>query len=183
MQERSLHSSFHRVKMNRFRNYDREKVSKYGSRTTLRHEILHGRRHASGPNYFLSQESLWRRFTLLNAKRFLDQRSKTGENYLNNVASPERKPDEGLAGPIAAKLDADHHLSPRKPAQSWRIAASTVCRYLTKVSGMKCRHLFWMPHTLTAAQKVVRVELEQRTFQALAKHKRSHFHFSFIRDE
>jgi hypothetical protein len=25
--------------------------------------------------------------------------------------------------------------------------------------------------------------LEQRTFQALAKHKRSHFHFSFIRDE
>jgi hypothetical protein len=48
---------------------------------------------------------------------------------------------------------------------------------------MKCRHLRCVPHTLTAAQKVVRIELAQRMLQALAKHERSHCHFLFTGDE
>jgi transposase len=43
---------------------------------------------------------------------------KRGRTYLNTVASPGRKPDEGLAAGIAGKLDADPHLSARKLASS-----------------------------------------------------------------
>jgi hypothetical protein len=75
------------------------------------------------------------------------------------------------------------HFSARKLAQSFRIAASTARRYLTGVLGMKCRHLRWVPHTLTATQKVVRVALAERVLQALAKEERSHFHFLFTGDE
>jgi hypothetical protein len=42
---------------------------------------------------------------------------------LNNIASPEREPDEDLTGVIAANLDADPHLSARKLAQPLRLAA------------------------------------------------------------
>jgi hypothetical protein len=48
---------------------------------------------------------------------------------------------------------------------------------------MKCRHLRWVPHTLAAAQKVIRVELAHRMPRGLAKQKRSHFHFMFTGDE
>jgi hypothetical protein len=92
-------------------------------------------------------------------------------------------PDEALAGVIPAKLDTDPHLSARKLAQSLRIAASTVCQYLTEVLEMKYRHFHCVLHTLTAAQKVVRIELVERMLQALAKHKRCHFHFRFTGDE
>jgi hypothetical protein len=51
---------------------------------------------------------------------------KGGRTDLNNIAGPGRKPDEGLASVISARLDADPHLSARKLAQSLRIAASTV---------------------------------------------------------
>jgi DNA-binding transcriptional ArsR family regulator len=57
---------------------------------------------------------------------------KRGRTDSNNSASPEREPDEGLAGVIAAKLDADPHLSARKLAQPLGISASAVSRYLTK---------------------------------------------------
>jgi hypothetical protein len=86
---------------------------------------------------------------------------KRGRTDLNNIASLGREPDEGLAIVIAAKLDADIHLSGRKLAQSLRIAASTICRYLTEVSGMKCRHVRCVPTTLTAAQKAVYAELAE----------------------
>jgi hypothetical protein len=108
---------------------------------------------------------------------------KGGKTDLSNIASPGTEPDEGLADIIAAKLDADLHLSARKATQSLRIASSTGCRYLTEVWGMKCRHLRWVPQTLTAAQKVVRVKLAECMSQALAKHERSHFNFLFTCDE
>jgi hypothetical protein len=38
-------------------------------------------------------------------------------------------------------------------------------------------------HTLTAAQKVIRVKLAQHMIQVLVKYKRSHFHFLFTGDE
>jgi hypothetical protein len=92
-------------------------------------------------------------------------------------------PDEGIADVIAAKLDTDTHLSARKLAQALLIAASMVCWYLTEVLGMKFRHLHWVPHTLTTAQKRERVELAERMLQALAKYKRNHFHFLFTGEE
>jgi hypothetical protein len=58
-----------------------------------------------------------------------------GRTDLSTVASPGRNPDESLAAVIAGKLDA------RKLAQSLGIVVSTICRYLTEVLGMKCRHL------------------------------------------
>jgi hypothetical protein len=42
---------------------------------------------------------------------FLINEIKRGRTDLNNIASPGREPDEGLAGVIAAKLGADPHLS------------------------------------------------------------------------
>jgi hypothetical protein len=98
---------------------------------------------------------------------------------INNITSPGREPEEGLAGVIAAKLETGPHLSARKLAQSLRIAASTICHCLTEVLGMRCHYLRWVPHTLPAGQKVVRGELAERMLQALAKHERSHFHFLF----
>jgi hypothetical protein len=61
----------------------------------------------------------------------------------------------GLPVVIAGKLDGDPHVSAKKFAQSLGIAASAVCRCLTEVLGMNCRHLHWVPHTLTPAQKVM----------------------------
>jgi hypothetical protein len=75
------------------------------------------------------------------------------------------------------------HLSARKLAQSLGIAASPVCRNMTEVLGMKWRRSRWVPHTFTAAQKVIRVELAQRMPQVLEKHKRGHFHFLCTGDE
>jgi hypothetical protein len=70
-----------------------------------------------------------------------------------------------------------------KLAQSLGIAASTVCRYLTEVLGMKGQHLRWVPHTLTPTQKLVRAELAQIMLQALGKHEHPNHHFLFTRDE
>jgi hypothetical protein len=62
------------------------------------------------------------------------------------------------------------HFSARNLAHRLGIITSTACRCWSEVLGMKSRHLRWMPHTLTAAQKVIRAELAQRTLQALAEH-------------
>jgi hypothetical protein len=91
------------------------------------------------------------------------------------VASPVREPDEGLVAVIAGKLDADPHLSAREPASSRGIAPSTVCRDSTEVLGMKCRHLRWVPHTLTQPQKDARVESAQAMLRELAKHQAFNF--------
>jgi hypothetical protein len=102
---------------------------------------------------------------------------------LNTLANPGRELDEGLTALIAGKLDADPHLSASKLAQSLRIAASTVCRHLTEVLGMKCHYLCWVPHTLTPAQKVMRTELAPSMLHASAKHKHMNYHFFFTGDE
>jgi hypothetical protein len=122
-------------------------------------------------------------YTLSNTDLFWISEAKQGRTDLNNSASPGREPDEGLAAVIAPKIDADRHLSARRLAQSLGIAAPTVCQDWTEVLGMKCRHMLWVSHTLAAAQRVVRVELEQFMLRALAKHKRSHVHFVFAGDE
>jgi hypothetical protein len=41
----------------------------------------------------------------------------------------------------------------------------------------------WVPHTLTPAQKVMRVELAQSMLQALAKHEHANYHFLFTGDQ
>jgi hypothetical protein len=41
---------------------------------------------------------------------------KRGRTDINNIASPGREPNEGLAGVIAAKLDADPNLSAQSSA-------------------------------------------------------------------
>jgi hypothetical protein len=72
---------------------------------------------------------------------------------LNTIASPGREPDEDFSALIACELDADPHLLTMKSAQSLGIAVSTVCRDLTEVLGIKSRHLRWVTHTVTLAQK------------------------------
>jgi hypothetical protein len=108
---------------------------------------------------------------------------KPARTDLNTIASPGREPDKRLAAVIAGKLDADPRFSTKKLGQSLRIAASTVCRYLTEVLGMKYRHLRWVPHTLTPAQKQMRAELAQSMLQGLAKHEHTNYHFLFTGDE
>jgi hypothetical protein len=106
-----------------------------------------------------------------------------GRMDLSTVASHGREPDESLAAVIAGQLDADPHFSARKLAQSLGIAVSMVCRYVTEVLGMKCRHLHWAPHTLTPAQKLMRAELAQSMLQALVKHEHTNYHFLFAGDQ
>jgi hypothetical protein len=108
---------------------------------------------------------------------------KWGRTDLNTIASPGRQPNESLVTVIAGKLDADPYLSARKLAQSLGIAALTVCRCLTEVLGTKCRHLRWVPHTLTLAQKLMCAELAQSMLQALVKHEHTNYHFVFTGDE
>jgi hypothetical protein len=108
---------------------------------------------------------------------------KRGRRDLHTIASPGREPDESLAAIVAGKLDADPHFSARKLAQSLGIAASMVCRYLTEASGIKYRHLRWVSHTLTPAQKLMRAELAQSMLQALAKHGPKNYHFLFTGDK
>jgi hypothetical protein len=48
---------------------------------------------------------------------------------------------------------------------------------------MKLRHLRWVPHTLTPAQKLMLAELAQSMLQALAKHKHTNYHFLFAGHE
>jgi AraC-like DNA-binding protein len=108
---------------------------------------------------------------------------KRGRMDLNTIASPGTEPDESLASIIAGKLDADPHFSAGKLAQSLGISASTICRYLTEVLGMKSRHLHWVPHTLTCAQKLMRAELMQTMLQALVKHWHINYHFLFTGNE
>jgi hypothetical protein len=54
---------------------------------------------------------------------------------------------------------------------------------MIQVLEMKCRHLRWVPHMLTPAQKMMRTELVQSMFQALAKHEHTNHHFLFTGDE
>jgi hypothetical protein len=109
--------------------------------------------------------------------------SRRGRTDLSTIASPGREFDEGLAAVITGKLDVDPHFSARKLAQSLEMAASTVCRDVTKVLRMKCRYLGRVPHTLIPAQKVTRTELPQSMLQALTKHKHTNYHFLFTGDE
>jgi hypothetical protein len=102
---------------------------------------------------------------------------------LSTIASPGREPDEGLASFIAGKLGPDPHLPARTVAHPMGIATSTACRCRSEVLGMKCRHLRWVPHTLTAGQKLMRAELAQSTLQALVKRQYTNFHFLFTGDE
>jgi hypothetical protein len=84
---------------------------------------------------------------------------KRGRTYPSTIASPERESNEGFAAFIAGKLNADPHVSTRNLTHSVGIATSTACRCRSEVLGMKCRHLRRVPHTLTAAQNVMRAEL------------------------
>jgi hypothetical protein len=106
-----------------------------------------------------------------------------GRMDFNTIASPGRNPDENFATTITGKLHADPHFSAKQFAQSLGIAASTVCRYLTEVLAMKCRHLRWVRHTLAPAQKPMRAELAQSVLQALAKPEHTNYHFPFTGDE
>jgi AraC-like DNA-binding protein len=101
---------------------------------------------------------------------------------LNTLASPGREFDESFAALIAGKLDADPHLSASKLAQSLGMAASTLCRYLTEVLGMKCQHLRWML-ALTPVQKVMPTESAQTMLQTLPRHKHMNHHYLFTGDE
>jgi hypothetical protein len=107
---------------------------------------------------------------------------KRGRTDPNTIANPERDPDNGFVGIIAARLSADPPLSTRKLVQSLGIAASAGCQYVTEVLGMEHCHLR-VPHMLVATQKVVPGELAQSMAQVLAKHKCCHSLFPFTFDE
>jgi hypothetical protein len=70
-----------------------KKRPKYASRITLRHQILHGWRHARSLNYFPSQGSLWGGCTLSlsNANIFLDQQIKAGEIQSQQYWKPRKR--------------------------------------------------------------------------------------------
>jgi hypothetical protein len=60
----------------------------------------------------------------LNADIFGTSKVQLERTGFNNIADPERHPDEGLAVFITPKIDADHHLSAQRLIHSLRIAAS-----------------------------------------------------------
>jgi transposase len=108
---------------------------------------------------------------------------KCGRNDLSDLEKPGRLPDESLDPVIAARYEMDPSCLARKIARSLGIALSTVCRCFTEVLGLSYPHLRWIPHTLTPAQKVARVEIAKRMLGELAKHQASNFHFIYTGDE
>jgi hypothetical protein len=108
---------------------------------------------------------------------------KYGRKDLPDLEKPGRWPDESLDAVIAARYEMDPRCSAWKIARSLGIALSTVCCCFTEVLELSYRHLRWIPHTLTPAQKVSRVEIAKRMLGELAKHQASNFHFIYTRDE
>jgi hypothetical protein len=84
---------------------------------------------------------------------------KSGRKDLSNVTLPGRAPCEGLDDCIAKALKEDPHLLTRKIAKALNISSTMVQNHLTKSLGMKCYHMRWVPHTLTAAQASKRTEM------------------------
>jgi hypothetical protein len=105
------------------------------------------------------------------------------EKNLSDLEKPGRLPGESLDAVIAARYEMDQRCSARKIALSLGIALSAVGRCFTEVLGLSYRHLRWIPHTLTPAQKVSGVEIAKQMPGELAKHQTSNFHFIYTGDE
>jgi hypothetical protein len=58
-----------------------------------------------------------------------------------------------------------------------------VRRCLREDFGMQYQHLKYVPHTLSAVQKVIGAELAGHMLQILLLHDASNFHFLFAGDE
>jgi histone-lysine N-methyltransferase SETMAR len=109
--------------------------------------------------------------------------AKLGRRDLSNIPSPGRTPDEGLRAAVARRHEKDPHLSARQIAKSLGVGHATVCRCLSDGLGLKCLHLRWVPHTLTADQKAKRASYAEVMLRILATHQSTGFHYLFTGDE
>jgi histone-lysine N-methyltransferase SETMAR len=109
--------------------------------------------------------------------------AKLGRQNLSDIKSVGRPPDEGLRAAIARRHENDPHLSARQIAKSLNIVHSTVCRCLSHDLGLKCLHLRWVPHTLTAEQKAKRTSYAEVMLRTLVRHESTGFHYLFTGDE
>jgi hypothetical protein len=109
--------------------------------------------------------------------------AKSRRKDLSNVLPPERAPDEGIDDCIAKALKEDSLFSMRRITSALDISSKTVRNDLTKSLGMKCYHMRWACHTLTAAQKARRDGMAGSMLQTLESHAASNFHYLWTGDE
>jgi len=84
--------------------------------------------------------------------------ARTGRTDLSDLPRSGRPSDDGLTCVILNVLEIDPHASARKTARRLFVSPSTVVRHLEDKLGYKCAHLRWVPHILTKAQKLRRLE-------------------------
>jgi histone-lysine N-methyltransferase SETMAR len=108
---------------------------------------------------------------------------KCGRTDLNNIESPGRTPDEGLAHAILRKHEEDPRCSVTDIGHALNIAPATAWHYLRDVLKMKLRNVKWIPHVLTEDQKAKRTEFAQSMLATLAEHRDTSFRYLLTGDE
>jgi predicted HTH transcriptional regulator len=78
---------------------------------------------------------------------------KSGRKDLSNVLPPGMAQDEALDDCIAKAVKENPDPSTRKIAKALNMSSMKVQNHLSKSLGMKCWHIRWVPHTVTAAQR------------------------------
>lgn len=108
---------------------------------------------------------------------------KAGRTDLSDLPRSGRPSDDGLTRVILNVLEIDPHASARKIARSLFISPSTVVRHLEDNLGYKCVHLRWVPHILTNAQKLRRLEDAKAMLPILLQAQADGWHYLVTGDE
>lgn len=112
----------------------------------------------------------------LRSKSFIDVK-----NLMQNGP-----PDQGLSEideAILAALEEQPFASVRQLSRATHLASSTVYSHLTQKLGYTVRHLRWVPHILSEADKIVRAQLSCQLMELLEAQRRRSWHDIVTLDE
>jgi hypothetical protein len=117
------------------------------------------------------------RILFANLSVLLDQGGEIGEKGSFEHPATEKAPNEGLDECVRKALKANPLFCMRKIAKALNIGFMTVRNHPAKSLRMKCYHMRWVPHMLTAAQKAKRTKMVGSMLQMLESHTASCFRF------
>jgi hypothetical protein len=123
---------------------------------------------ASGRNYFPSQGSLCGGCTFWNVNLSFDLRNKARENRSQQYCKPRKRTGRRSCWRYCCEARCRPSSLSAKARPVFADCGFSDLSVFDRGLANEVRHLRWVPHTLTAAQKAVRVELTQRMLQALA---------------
>jgi hypothetical protein len=116
--------------------------------------------------------------------------SSTVTNYLRQRHFPStlrKTPEESAAtvinNAILAALEKRRFSPIREPSQLTCIPRSTVHRHIAQSLGFVVKHLRWVPHSLTAAQRAQRITVSNGLLRELRSIKHHEYQFIIMLDE